>query len=53
MSGTELDDMTLEQFKFWKVPALKDVLRKGICHVWGFVTLVNSFLGIYNVLLIL
>jgi len=28
MSGKELDDMTLEKFKFWKVPALKDFLRK-------------------------
>jgi hypothetical protein len=28
MSGKELDDMTLEKFKFWKVPALKDLLRK-------------------------
>jgi hypothetical protein len=28
MSGKELDDMTFEKFKFWKVPALKDFLRK-------------------------
>lgn len=28
MSGKELDDMTLEKFKFSKVPALKDFLRK-------------------------
>jgi len=29
MTGKELDYMTLEQFKFWKVPVLKDFLRKG------------------------
>ena len=28
MSGKELDDMTFEKFKFWKVSALKNVLRK-------------------------
>ena len=28
MSEKELDDMTLEKFKYWKVPALKDFLRK-------------------------
>ena len=38
MSGKELDDMILEQFKFWKVPALKDFLRKGNL----------SCVGIYN-----
>ena len=28
MSGNELDDMTLEKFKFWKVPALEDFVKK-------------------------
>jgi hypothetical protein len=28
MSGKKLDDMTFEKFKFWKVSALKNVLRK-------------------------
>jgi hypothetical protein len=28
MSGKELDDMTFEKFKFWKVSALKNFLRK-------------------------
>jgi hypothetical protein len=28
MSGKELDDMTFEKFKFWKVSALKDFFRK-------------------------
>ena len=53
MSGKELDDMILEQFKFGRFQPLKTFCEKGICHVWGFITLVNSFLGIYNVLLIL
>ena len=28
MSGKKLDDMTFEKLKFWKVSALKNVLRK-------------------------
>ena len=28
MSGKELDDMTFEKIKFWKVSALKEFLRK-------------------------
>ena len=28
MSGKELDDMTFEKIKFWKVSALKNFLRK-------------------------
>ena len=28
MSGTDIDDMTREKFKFWKVPSLKQFLKK-------------------------